>query len=256
MQSKNETENEGRKRRGYIPAACVKFIQKLYEKNREPHPNNDKNRPKERSIFIPTCIIAFAGIATLIASLIQACIFNKQLGEMKTTSRIMEGQLNITRIQLRPYVELLEIRFAKNPRFSVTDKQSKWIQFTAVWKNYGSTPAIGMENWIASGFFTDAEAKAFPFSEPNQKLDNRIAITVAPGATITGGHKELSYDDILQASATANEPKVLYLWGEATYQDAIAPIPIHPSHFCIEVGGELPNAPQFTVSKPECNYSK
>ncbi len=93
MQDQNESDQQSAKKRGYIPARCVSFIQKLYAQNDKSTSDNNKTNSHDTGIFVATVFIALAAVLSFGAALIQAWIFNGQLGEMKTASELMKGQL-------------------------------------------------------------------------------------------------------------------------------------------------------------------
>jgi hypothetical protein len=72
-------------RRGHIPAACVRFIEKLQGNAKQPNPDANKYDSNARGIYRATWVIAAAGILTFGAALIQAYIFSDQLRAMRST---------------------------------------------------------------------------------------------------------------------------------------------------------------------------
>ncbi|WP_316216260.1 hypothetical protein [Bradyrhizobium sp. SZCCHNR3003] len=82
MQNEYKTERETHKRRGYIPAQCVKFIQALYEKNSS-NLEMKSEKTHETGVFIATIVIAGAAVLSFVTSLVQAFIFQEQLSAMK-----------------------------------------------------------------------------------------------------------------------------------------------------------------------------
>jgi hypothetical protein len=89
MSHQDSSEQGKERRRGYIPAQCVRFIQNLQRRYDQGRPATNNENTYNKGIFIATCVIGLAGILGFLAALIQAFIFNKQLAAMKSTDEAL-----------------------------------------------------------------------------------------------------------------------------------------------------------------------
>jgi hypothetical protein len=168
---------------------------------------------------------------------------------------VMKQQIEATIIQLRPYIGETEVQYTAIAAPQEKGKPPVFIGavINTSWKNFGSTPAKGLEAW--------SSAKAFPNgSEPDfLKPFNRVDISTAdigPGIIFSNAGMTVPKADV---DATNAGHERFFVWGQAIYRDPFPNSPLHSSRFCFISSNPLPTeagAPiSFRVYKPECNQS-
>jgi hypothetical protein len=158
---------------------------------------------------------------------------------------------NQARIQLRAYVGLLNAG-----SLPVTRKQENKpdeilaANIGVVWKNFGTTPANEVENWISARWYPPGAEPDFTI--PAQRLSDKFGINLGPGGEVGSGAIFVSIDDFQKATSGNGR---IFFWGHISYKDVFVDTPVRNSHFCAVVVGKPPEAVGFNSYRGECNYS-
>jgi hypothetical protein len=138
---------QGNTRRGYIPAACVRYIEKIQGKTNKTDSDKNKNDPYARGIYRATWVIAGAGVLTFGAAVIQAVIFNGQLSAMRSSDEKIGAQVEAMKRQLilleadqRPWISAtMEIA---GPLIITSNRAEVRIKYRL--ENVGRAPAFNV----------------------------------------------------------------------------------------------------------------
>jgi hypothetical protein len=191
-----------------------------------------------------TVVLGVSTIVLSIATIVSAYFLFE-------TDQTIKKQVEATRVQLRAYVGVPRVNgITINKKEEGKPDTLIGTDVAVTWKNFGSTPAEGVETWISSKWLSNGLEP--DFAVPAAIISDKSGVSLGPGVE---GSMDLliPLEDLQKASAGNGR---VFMWGHAQYRDSFPDTPIRHSHFCLLIQGKPPEALAFRAYKPECNYSK
>jgi hypothetical protein len=208
-------------------------------------PNAKSNNPEpkgyDKTIAHWTRILGISTIVLSIATVISAYFLHQ-------TDETIKNQ---ARVQLRAYVGMqgfYEWNIVKKEEGKPDVIHGGNVAIS--WKNFGSTPASQMDNWISARWYnTGLEPD---FSVPIERISDKRSAGLGPGGDVLSGVAFVPISDF-EKSFVGNGR--IFMWGHITYKDVFVDTPIRNFHFCGIVVGKPPEGVAYQAYKAECNYS-
>ena len=231
-----------------------------------PSPQNPRNitqsgdqKHSDRVIAWWTRVLAASTVLLFIATAVSGYF-------LWSTDNTISQQLQTSKIQLRAYIAIDQIQ-----SFGITksddnghtesgekkpDAPEKGSTISVSFKNFGSTPAVGVTPWISSKWYASESEPDFlrPVDNPTSYSSSNLS----PGQSFQMGSVYVGQDEFKKSLLKNGN---VFLWGSVSYRDTFSGNQIHTYKFCIIVHGSgqifvwLPQPLVFQVYKPECNYS-
>jgi hypothetical protein len=225
-----ESSNQINRRRGYIPAACVRYIERLQRKSNQLDIGDRRTTTYERGMYRATWVIAIAAVLTFGAAVIQAVIFSRQLDAMRDADRTTRESFSAVQ---RPFVTALSLSFSKQNYGAATPQY--WLFVTAL-ENSGNTPTKAMTVTSSVSFDTPIVPDT-----PPDPAELKVGDENLPMVTdyFIGPHGKIGVDAISLHFKTMEEMAKsrldFFVYGIARYRDQFSGTDERVTKFCFVV---------------------
>jgi hypothetical protein len=225
-----------------------------------------------RGLYIATCVIAIAAIATFFAALLQWSALNStddathrlvrvavkqantgisQVNAMRDQLGEMQRQSDLTISQLRPK---LTISFGGPKEPMKIDGKEGWF-ITPIWENHGGSEGIDFWGWDASQLFAPDAPIDFDFITPNRNFGAALKTVIGINAPRAQQSRFITREDVKNLIDKRGK---FVLWGYIEYRESLPGNQPHHVHWCYEAA-PIDAGNSYTFAHPlyraECNTS-